>query len=56
MCPIARGEYEITAVNNIYIDRGELEYSFVKGEWVDAGTFDSLAEAHKILLGRKNIL
>lgn len=48
--PSARGEYEITAVNNAYIQRGELAHSFVKGEWVDAGTFDSLSEAHQILL------
>ena len=54
--PSARGEYEITSVNNVYIDRGQLEYSLVEGEWVDAGTFDSLAEAHKILLKRKNVL
>ena len=49
--PSARGEYEITAVNNAYIHRGELEYSLVHGKWVDAGTtFDSLTEAHQILL------
>ena len=48
--PSARGEYEITAVNNAYMHRGELEYSFVRGKWVDAGTFDSLSEAHQILL------
>ena len=48
--PSARGEYEITAVNNVYIQRGDLEYSFVQGKWIDAGTFDSLAEAHQILL------
>ena len=48
--PSARGEYEITAVNNVYIQRGELAYSFVQGKWVDAGTFDSLSEAHQILL------
>ena len=51
--PSARGEYEITAVNNVYINRGQLEHSFLQGEWVDAGTFDSLAEAHQILLNRK---
>ena len=49
--PSARGEYEITDVNNVYMYRGELEYSFVHGKWVDAGTtFDSLTEAHQILL------
>ncbi len=49
--PSARGEYEITAVNNVYIRRGVLEYSIVQGKWVDAGTFDALTEAHHILLG-----
>ena len=48
--PSARGEYEITAVNNAYIDRDELEYSLVHGKWVDAGTFDSLTEASQILM------
>ena len=48
--PSARGEYEITAVNNVYMQRGELAYSFVQGKWVDAGTFDSLSEAHQILV------
>ena len=36
--PSARGEYEITAVNNVYVHRGQLEYSHVQGRWVDAGT------------------
>ena len=31
--PSARGEYEITAVNNVYIARNSLEYSFVHGQW-----------------------
>ena len=48
--PSARGEYEITAVNNAYIQRGELEYSLVQGKWIDAGTFDALTEAHQMLL------
>ncbi|MDE0426104.1 MAG: sugar phosphate nucleotidyltransferase [Candidatus Poribacteria bacterium] len=48
--PSARGEYEITSVNNAYMQRGELAYSFVQGKWMDAGTFDSLSEAHQILL------
>lgn len=51
--PSSRGEYEITAVNNVYIERGQLEHSFLQGEWVDAGTFDSLTEAHRILINRK---
>ncbi len=51
--PSPRGEYEITTVNNVYIERGQLEHSFLQGEWVDAGTFDSLTKAHQILLNRK---
>lgn len=51
--PSSRGEYEITSVNNAYLERGQLEHSFLQGAWVDAGTFDSLADAHQILLNRK---
>ena len=51
--PSARGEYEITTVNNMYIEREQLEHSFLEGEWVDAGTFDSFAEAHRILANQK---
>ena len=49
--PSARGEYEITAVNNVYIERGLLDYSIGLGKWVDAGTFETLTTAHNILLG-----
>ncbi len=51
--PSQRGEYEITSVNNVYIARGQLSYTILQGEWVDAGTIDSLAEAHRIILNRK---
>ena len=47
--PSARGEMEITSVNNEYIRRQQLEYSICKGRWTDAGTFDSLYEANGIL-------
>ena len=50
--PSARGEYEITAVNNAYIQRGQLEHSFLQGEWFDAGTFETLDQAHRMLLNR----
>jgi len=52
--PSSRGELEITAVNNVYISQGELEYSFVQGRWTDAGTFDSLNEANMLLLANDN--
>ncbi|HEY4485576.1 MAG TPA: sugar phosphate nucleotidyltransferase, partial [Nitrospiria bacterium] len=52
--PSPRGEMEITAVNNFYIQQGQLKYSFVRGAWTDAGTFNSLNEANTILLAREN--
>jgi glucose-1-phosphate thymidylyltransferase len=43
--PSGRGELEITDVNNNYIERGEMQFSLLKGFWSDAGTFDSLLRA-----------
>lgn len=42
----ARGELEITDVNNQYIDWGSLNASFIDGDWTDAGTFESLYKAN----------
>lgn len=49
-----RGELEITTVNNFYIQKSLLEYSICHGRWTDAGTFESLFEASKILLENDN--
>lgn len=43
--PSARGELEITDVNNVYAAEGGLSYSIMSGWWTDAGTFASLREA-----------
>lgn len=43
--PSARQELEITDVNNWYLEKGELEVAIVQGEYLDAGTFDSLLRA-----------
>ena len=43
--PSARGELEITDVNNAYIQEGTMTFNFLEGWWTDAGTFDSLLRA-----------
>lgn len=43
--PSARGELEITDVNNYYLKRGDLTYDTLEGWWTDAGTFESLHRA-----------
>jgi glucose-1-phosphate thymidylyltransferase len=40
--PSARGELEITDVNNAYIQRGQMTWDILEGWWTDAGTFESL--------------
>ncbi len=52
--PSERGELEITSVNNEYIAHDLLQYSFVRGRWTDAGTFESLIEANELLLKNDN--
>jgi len=46
--PSARGELEITDVNNAYIAANELKYDILKGWWTDAGTHASLARANEL--------
>ena len=50
--PSARGELEITDVNNAYLRDHALEYDILKGWWTDSGTFDSLLHAN-VLVARK---
>jgi len=47
--PSARGELEITDVNNWYLERGELACELLDGWWTDAGTFDSLHRAGNLV-------
>jgi glucose-1-phosphate thymidylyltransferase len=44
--PSARGELEITDVNNAYIATNQLRWAELKGFWTDAGTFESLFRAN----------
>jgi glucose-1-phosphate thymidylyltransferase len=45
--PSARGEYEITDVNNEYIHRCRLTHNILRGWWTDAGTPESLLRANR---------
>ncbi len=45
--PSARGELEITTVNNFYINDSRMTWSELDGLWLDCGSFDSLFEANR---------
>ncbi|MGD9692477.1 MAG: sugar phosphate nucleotidyltransferase [Phycisphaerales bacterium] len=47
--PSGRGELEITDVNNEYLRRGTLTYDVLDGWWTDAGTFESLHRASRLV-------
>jgi len=51
LAPSARGEYEITDLNNLYVRQGRLSVERLgRGyAWLDAGTYDSLLEAAEFI-------
>jgi len=51
--PSARGELEITDVNNRYIEQNMMTYEVLDGWWTDAGTFESLYRASTLVADQK---
>jgi glucose-1-phosphate thymidylyltransferase len=47
--PSDRGELEISDVNNVYIEKGQLAWEVLDGWWTDAGTFESLLRASQLV-------
>ena len=42
--PSKRGEYEVTDLNNLYIQEGKCKNVSISGWWIDAGTPDRIIE------------
>jgi glucose-1-phosphate thymidylyltransferase len=53
--PSARGELEITDVNNAYVEGGEATFNIIKGWWTDAGTPPSKLKASILVALNKGV-
>lgn len=45
--PSKRGQLEITDVNNMYLEHGDVDWVELNGFWQDAGTFDNLFKSNE---------
>jgi glucose-1-phosphate thymidylyltransferase len=53
--PSARGELEITDVNNDYVARGQMAFDVLPGWWTDAGTHASKLKASILVALTKGV-
>ena len=50
-----RGEYEITYINNKYIEEGTLRSVRLKKEWFDVGSVEALYEANTFMRSKAGL-
>jgi glucose-1-phosphate thymidylyltransferase len=55
LVPSARGELEVTDLNNLYIDEGTMSYDVLRGWWTDAGTPASKLKASILVALGKSV-
>lgn len=53
--PSERGQLEVTDLNNIYLKKGKLKWTELKGFWTDAGTPASLFKANLFWAVKKGV-
>ena len=55
LIPSARGELEVTDLNNLYIDEGTMTCDILRGWWTDAGTPASKLKASILVALAKGV-
>lgn len=53
--PSARGELEVTDLNNLYVEEGTMSYDILRGWWTDAGTPASKLKASILVALEKGV-
>jgi glucose-1-phosphate thymidylyltransferase len=53
--PSARGELEVTDLNNLYVEEGTMTYDILRGWWTDAGTPASKLKASILVALEKGV-
>ncbi|MGQ0679189.1 MAG: sugar phosphate nucleotidyltransferase [Actinomycetota bacterium] len=53
--PSARGELEVTDLNNLYVEEGSMSYDVLRGWWTDAGTPASKLKASILVALEKGV-